>query len=57
MDISEYVSDSKQYRTDDDEDHEQIEIYEGGSNDEDGKLAKNLNIYLNSHCSITNLIK
>lgn len=36
MDISEYVSDSKQYRTDDDDDHEQIEIYEAGSHDEDG---------------------
>lgn len=28
MDISDYVSDAKQYRTDDDDDNEQIEIYE-----------------------------
>lgn len=43
MDISEYVTDAKQYRTDDDDDNEQIDIYETAQ--DDGKHK----VYSHSH--------
>lgn len=45
MDISEYVTDAKQYRTDDDEDNEQIEIYEPGAQEDAGNYQLAFNIF------------